>query len=151
MSRVLLPGANGKVGHELRRSLAGLGEIILATRSGVLDGGIANEVADFDQPESLVALVGCISPDLVVNAAAYTVVDRAGDDVDAAFRANAEAPGQLARACAARDALFAHYSTDYVFDGRHSSPYRPDDDTAPLGVYGESKLAGRHMAPECVG
>ena len=142
MSRVLLLGANGQVGHELRRSLAGLGELTLTTRSGVLEDGIATEVADFDQPESLAALVDRISPDVVVNAAAYTAVDRAEDDVAAAFRANAEAPAQLARACAARDALLVHYSTDYVFDGQSTRPYRPDDATAPLGVYGASKLAG---------
>ncbi len=142
MSRILLLGANGQVGHELRRSLAGSGESILTTRSGVLEDGIATEVADFDQPESLAALVDRISPDVVVNAAAYTAVDRAEDDVASAFRANAEAPGQLARACAARDVLLMHYSTDYVFDGKSTRPYRPDDATSPLGVYGASKLAG---------
>lgn len=142
MSRILLLGANGQVGHELRRSLCNLGEVILATRSGVVENGASCEVADFDQPESLAGLVDRISPDVIVNAAAYTAVDRAEDDVEAAFRANAEAPGQLARACAARGALLVHYSTDYVFDGQSKRPYRPDDATAPLGVYGASKLAG---------
>ena len=142
MSKILLLGANGQVGHELRRSLGNLGEVILTARSGVLENGVASEVADIDQPESLAALVDRISPDVVVNAAAYTAVDRAEDDAAAAFRANAEAPDQLARACAARDALLVHYSTDYVFDGQSTRPYRPDDATAPLGVYGISKLAG---------
>ena len=142
MSRILLLGANGQVGHELRRSLCNLGEVILTTRSGVVENGISCEVADFDKPESLEGLVARISPDVIVNAAAYTAVDRAEDDVAAAFRANAEAPGQLARACAARDALLVHYSTDYVFDGQSTRPYRPDDATSPLGTYGASKLAG---------
>lgn len=78
----------------------------------------------------------------MVNAAAYTAVDRAESDREAAFRANAEAPSVLARACAERNALLVHYSTDYVFDGSGTRPYRVGDPTAPLGVYGESKLAG---------
>lgn len=139
--RILLLGANGQVGHELGRSLAPLGEIIATTRSGVLDGA-DSEIADFDEPGSLPALVGRIAPDVVVNAAAYTAVDRAENEPEAAFRANAEAPGRLAEACAVRDALLVHYSTDYVFDGKGTRAYREDDPTGPLGVYGESKLAG---------
>jgi dTDP-4-dehydrorhamnose reductase len=81
-------------------------------------------------------------PDVVVNAAAYTAVDRAEDDIEAAFRANAEGPGRLAGECAARSVALVHYSTDYVFDGQGSRPYREDDATAPVGVYGHSKLAG---------
>ena len=145
--RILLLGANGQVGHELRRSLAPLGEVITTTRDGMLDG-VAGERADFDQPGSLPSLIERIAPDVVVNAAAYTAVDRAETDVDAAFRANAEAPRQLAQACAARDALLVHYSTDYVFDGRGTRPYREDDPTAPLGVYGASKLAGERAIQE---
>ena len=140
--KILLLGANGQVGHELRRSLASPGDIVCATRNGQLSDGGACEVGDFDRPLSLAALVERIVPDVVVNAAAYTAVDRAESDREAAFRANAEAPGVLARACAGRDALLVHYSTDYVFDGSGARPYRVDDPTAPLGVYGESKLAG---------
>ncbi|MCY7355365.1 MAG: dTDP-4-dehydrorhamnose reductase [Lysobacter sp.] len=140
--RVLLLGANGQVGTELRRSLAPLGELIVATRNGQLSDGTACEVADFDQPDSLHGLVERIAPDIVVNAAAYTAVDRAEQDVDAAFRANAESPAALAQACAKYDALLVHYSTDYVFDGCGTRPYREDDATSPLGVYGASKLAG---------
>lgn len=139
--RILLLGANGQVGHELRRSLAPLGEIIATTRSGALDGA-DSEIANFDEPGSLPALVGRIAPDVVVNAAAYTAVDRAENEPEAAFRANAEAPRRLAEACAVRDALLVHYSTDYVFDGKGTRAYREDDPTGPLGVYGESKLAG---------
>lgn len=140
--KILLLGANGQVGHELRRSLMPLGDVVATTRSGELPGGERCEVADFDDPGSLADLVGRVSPDLVVNAAAYTAVDRAEDEADAAFRANAEAPGLLADACARREVPFVHFSTDYVFDGTGARPYREDDPTAPLGVYGASKLAG---------
>ncbi len=140
--KLLLFGANGQVGHELRRSLAALGEVIVTTRSGQCEDGMRCEVADFDAPDALPALIARIAPDVVVNAAAYTAVDRAESDRDAAFRANAEAPKRIAEACAARDALLVHYSTDYVFDGSGTRPYREDDATSPLGVYGESKLAG---------
>lgn len=139
---ILLLGANGQVGHELRRSLAPLGKIVATTRTGELSDGTRCEVADFDDPSSLAELVKRLAPDLVVNAAAYTAVDRAEDDQEAAFRANAQAPGVLAEACARREVPFVHFSTDYVFDGAGSRPYREDDQTAPLGVYGASKLAG---------
>lgn len=136
--KLLLLGGNGQVGRELRRSLQPLGELVVATR-----GGSATDlVADFDAPESLEQLVHRIAPDVVVNAAAYTAVDRAETDADAAFRVNAAAPAALARACARQDALLVHYSTDYVFSGAGTRPYREDDPTAPLGVYGASKLAG---------
>jgi len=139
---ILLLGANGQVGHELRRSLVALGDVVATTRSGTLPDGGACEVADFDQPDSLTALVDRITPVAVVNAAAYTAVDKAEDDEAAAFRTNAEAPGVLARACASRSIPFVHYSTDYVFDGRGTRPYREDDAVDPLGVYGASKRAG---------
>ncbi len=140
--KILLFGANGQVGTELRRSLAPLGQVVATTRSGSLDGGSACERADFDQPDSLPSIIERIAPDIVVNAAAYTAVDRAEDDAEAAFRANAVAPREIAEACTARDALLVHYSTDYVFDGTATRPYREDDPTSPLGVYGASKLAG---------
>lgn len=140
--KILLLGANGQVGTECRRSLVPLGEVVAATRGGRLDDGTQCEAADFDIPESLVELVGRVAPDVVVNAAAYTAVDRAESERESAWRINAEAPARLADACQARGALLVHYSTDYVFDGSASRPYREDDPTAPLGVYGESKLAG---------
>lgn len=140
--RILLFGANGQVGHELRRSLAPLGDVVATTRSGALEDGTACERADFDAPAALTALIERIAPDIVVNAAAYTAVDQAESGRDAAFRANAEAPARIAEACAARGTWLVHYSTDYVFDGSGSRPYREDDATAPLGVYGASKLAG---------
>lgn len=142
MKKILLLGANGQVGHELRRSLSGQGTIIPTTRTGLLPEGLPCEVADFDQPESLPGLLERIRPDLVVNAAAYTAVDRAEDDAAAAWRANAEAPALLAGFCAEHGVPLIHYSTDYVFDGTGDRPYREEDPTAPLGVYGASKRAG---------
>lgn len=142
--RVLLLGGNGQVGRELRRSLQPLGELIVATR----EGAGADRVADFDAPGALEALVRGVGPDVVVNAAAYTAVDRAETDGEAAFRVNGAAPAALARACATSGALLVHYSTDYVFNGTGERPYREDDATAPLGVYGASKLAGEQAIRE---
>lgn len=139
---VLVFGGNGQVGQELLRALALLGQVVATTRSGVLPDGSACEVADFNQPESLVALLDRVRPAMVVNAAAYTAVDKAEQDVEAAFRANAESPGVIARWCAAAGVPFVHYSTDYVFDGEGTAPYREDQPTAPLGVYGTSKRDG---------
>lgn len=139
---ILLFGGNGQVGQELLRALAPLGKVVATTRSGLLPDGSACEVADFNQPDSLVALLDRVRPAIVVNAAAYTAVDKAEQDVEAAFRANAEAPGVIARWCAAAGVPFVHYSTDYVFDGEGTAPYHEDQPTAPLGVYGTSKRDG---------
>ena len=140
--KLLLFGGNGQVGTELRRSLGSLGEVVVTTRSGTLEDGSRCERADFDAPESLLELIDRIAPDLVVNAAAHTAVDRAESEPDAAFRANAQAPQAIAGACARRGIRLVHYSTDYVFDGHGTRPYREDDPTAPASVYGASKLAG---------
>ncbi|MDT9582998.1 dTDP-4-dehydrorhamnose reductase [Stenotrophomonas indicatrix] len=139
---VLVFGGNGQVGQELLRALAPLGKVVATTRSGVLPDGSACETADFGQPDSLPALLDRLQPSIVVNAAAYTAVDRAEQEVDAAFAANAQAPGVIARWCAAHGVPFVHYSTDYVFDGQGTAPYREDEPTAPLGVYGTSKRDG---------
>jgi dTDP-4-dehydrorhamnose reductase len=140
--KILLVGGNGQVGHELLRSLAPLGEVIATTRSGQLPDGRACEAVDLAEPATLPALVARIAPDLVVNAGAYTAVDRAEDEPELAMRVNAEAPGALARACAQAGIPIVHFSTDYVFDGSGTRPYREDDATAPLGAYGASKWAG---------
>ncbi|MEN5390639.1 dTDP-4-dehydrorhamnose reductase [[Pseudomonas] hibiscicola] len=139
---VLVFGGNGQVGQELLRALAPLGKVVATTRSGTLPDGSACETADFGQPESLPALLDRLQPSVVVNAAAYTAVDRAEQDVEAAFAANAQAPGMIARWCEAHGVPFVHYSTDYVFDGQGTAPYREDEPTAPLGVYGTSKRDG---------
>ena len=140
--RLLLVGANGQVGDALRRSLAPLGDVIATTRSGRLDDDAACEALDLADLDAIAPLVARVRPDVVVNAAAYTAVDRAEDESELAFRINAQAVERLAVACADRDVPLVHYSTDYVFDGRGTRPYREDDPTAPLGVYGQSKRDG---------
>ncbi|WP_459062644.1 dTDP-4-dehydrorhamnose reductase [Stenotrophomonas sp. PSU-St15] len=139
---VLVLGGNGQLGQELLRALAPLGPVVATTRSGQLPDGSPCETADFGQPGSLPALLDRVQPSVVVNAAAYTAVDRAEQDIEAAFAANAQAPGVIARWCQAQGVPFVHYSTDYVFDGEGSAPYREDEPTAPLGVYGTSKRDG---------
>lgn len=140
--KILLLGANGQVGTECRRSLAGLGDLVCATRDGRLSDGEICEQANFDDLCSMRDLVLRVKPNVVVNAAAYTAVDRAETEHEAAFRANAEAPAEIAQACKALGTYLIHYSTDYVFDGQGVRPYLPDDAPGPLGVYGQSKLAG---------
>ncbi|WP_313252260.1 dTDP-4-dehydrorhamnose reductase [Stenotrophomonas sp.] len=139
---VLVFGGNGQVGQELLRALRGVDEVVATTRSGVLPDGSGCELADFAQPERLTALLDRIRPDVVINAAAYTAVDRAEQEPEAAFAANAQAPGVIAAWCAVHDVPMVHYSTDYVFDGEGTAPYREDEPTAPLGVYGTSKRDG---------
>jgi len=135
--KILLLGANGQVGFELARSLAPLGELHAATRAG--EHGVRVDLA---HPETLDAALHGVAPDIVVNAAAYTAVDRAEDESNLADRANHWALTVLGAWAARNGALVVHYSTDYVFDGASDRPYRENDATAPLGVYGSSKLAG---------
>ena len=140
--KLLLLGAGGQVGFELQRALAPLGEVLAATRDGRLPGGAPCTQVDLGDAAALDALLRAIEPDAVINAAAYTAVDRAEDEPELAHRINAEVPGRLADWCATRGALLLHYSTDYVFGGQGTRPYREDDPTMPLGAYGRSKLAG---------
>jgi len=147
----LVFGANGQVGQELLRALAPLGDVVGTTRAGTLPDGSACLTADFGDPDSVLALLDATQPTRVINAAAYTAVDKAESEPAAAQAANAETPGAIARWCAAHDVPLVHYSTDYVFDGSGTRPYRPDDATAPLGVYGASKLAGEEAIREAGG
>lgn len=140
--KILLLGANGQVGFELQRSLAPLGDVIAATRSGSLPGGAACERADLYDADALAGLCTRVAPQLIVNAAAHTAVDRAEDEEELALHANGAAPGALGRWAAQHGAAVVHYSTDYVFDGQGTRPYREDDATAPIGAYGRSKRAG---------
>ena len=142
MKKILLLGANGQVGFELARTLAPLGELQVATRDGLLATGEHCLHADLANPETLDAALHAAAPDIVVNAAAYTAVDRAEDEENLADRINHWALTVLGAWAARSGALVVHYSTDYVFDGAARHPYREDDPTAPLGVYGRSKLAG---------
>jgi dTDP-4-dehydrorhamnose reductase len=131
-ARFLLLGAGGQVGLELHRQLTALGPVVAATRSDV----------DLERADSIERAVEHAGPTVVVNAAAYTAVDAAETDRDRCMRINAEAPGALARAAARVGALVVHYSTNYVFDGMATRPYREEDAPAPLGVYCTSKLLG---------
>lgn len=132
MTRLLVTGRNGQVGWELQRSLQCLGEVIAVDRAQI----------DLAQPETLEAKLDAMAPDVIVNAAAYTAVDKAESEEALATRINGEAPGVMAAWAARRGALMLHYSTDYVFDGSGSVPWQPDDQPAPLSAYGRSKLAG---------
>lgn len=146
--KLLLLGANGQVGRELRRALAPLGDVVAATRNGRLFDGGRGEMADLAQPDTLSALLDRVQPQIIVNAAAYTAVDRAEDEPELAHVVNAEAVGVLGQWAAAHDALVVHYSTDYVFDGSQPIPRKEGDSVAPLGVYGASKLAGEEALRE---
>jgi dTDP-4-dehydrorhamnose reductase len=147
----LLLGANGQVGQELLRVLAPLGPLAATTRSGQLADGRACEALDLADSAAIAATLFRLRPARVVNAAAYTAVDRAEDDAEAAWRVNAEVPGEIARWCAQAGVPLVHYSTDYVFDGRAGRPYREDDATGPLNVYGASKLAGEQAIRAAAG
>lgn len=136
--KILLLGKGGQVGWELQRALLPLGEVVSAGR----------EQADFDDPESLRALVRRHVPAAIVNAAAYTAVDKAQSEPDRASRVNAEAVGVLAEEAALLDAWLVHYSTDYVFDGSKNGRYTESDPTAPISIYGKTKLAGERLIRE---
>jgi dTDP-4-dehydrorhamnose reductase len=134
--KILLLGKTGQVGWELQRSLSPLGEVTALDRhSKELCGDLANL-------EGLLATVRQLQPDVIVNAAAYTAVDKAESDADTARLINAAAPGALAQAATAVGAWLVHYSTDYVFDGSGSKPWVEDDAKGPLSVYGQTKLDG---------
>ena len=130
--KLLLFGKGGQVGWELQRALAPLGELV----------ALGTAEADFRDPQSLPALVRAHRPDVIVNAAAHTAVDRAESEPELASAINAVAPGVLAREAAAAGAWLVHYGTDYVFDGSGRAPRDEDAPTGPLGVYGRTKLEG---------
>jgi dTDP-4-dehydrorhamnose reductase len=136
--RILLTGVNGQVGWELRRSLMTIGEVIPASRVG--GNGILK--MDLSQPESLRDVIRDVQPQLIVNGAAYTAVDRAESEPDLAMAVNGIAPGVMAEEAKRCGAMIVHYSTDYVFDGTKKAPYVETDRTNPLNVYGQTKLAG---------
>ena len=129
---ILVIGAGGQLGFELARSLASHGEVIALDHAAL-------DLADAD---AIVATVRGVRPGLIVNAGAYTAVDRAESESGAAIAVNARAPGILAEEARRQDAVLIHYSTDYVFDGRRTAPYEEDVPACPLNVYGASKYEG---------
>jgi dTDP-4-dehydrorhamnose reductase len=140
--KILLFGRNGQVGWELQRSLAPLGEVVALDSKG--EAGLCGDFAD---PQGVARTVREVRPDAIVNAAAYTAVDKAEGEPALAEQVNALTPGAIAQAASELGAWFIHYSTDYVFDGSGTRSWRETDPTGPLGVYGRTKLAGeQHIA-----
>jgi len=135
--KILLLGKNGQVGWEAQRALAPLGELVALDRHG--SDGLCG---DLEQVDALADTVRRLAPDVIVNAAAYTAVDKAEQEAERARAINADAVAMLARQAHELGALLVHYSTDYVFDGSGAQPWREDDAPAPLSVYGATKLAG---------
>ena len=137
--KILLLGKNGQVGWELQRSLAPLGELV------ALDADSPDPCGDLTKLEGLAQTVRAVAPDIIVNAAAHTAVDRAESEPELARTINALAVGVLAQEARRCDAWLLHYSTDYVFDGGGDRPWIETDATAPLSVYGASKLEGEQL------
>jgi dTDP-4-dehydrorhamnose reductase len=136
--RILLTGGSGQVGGELRQTLAPLGEVVAPEHAKL----------DLAFPDSVVSFVRQAQPDLIVNAAAYTRVERAESEPDLAMKVNGAAPGVLAEEAARCGAALVQFSTDYVFDGRKEAPYREEDPPAPVNVYGKTKYAGEQAVLE---
>ena len=136
---ILLLGKNGQVGWELQRSLALLGQVT------ALDFDSSEHCGDFSQPDKVADTVRALRPQVIVNAAAHTGVDKAESEPDLAQLLNATTPGVLAQEAAKTGALLVHYSTDYVFDGSGSRPWTESDAPAPLSVYGRTKWEGEQL------
>ncbi|WP_114809023.1 dTDP-4-dehydrorhamnose reductase [Paraburkholderia kururiensis] len=139
--KILLVGRNGQVGWELRRTLLPLGEVVAFDR----------ERLDMSRPETISSAVDRVSPDVIVNATAYTAVDRAETEEGLATTVNGTAVGALAEAARRHQAVLLHYSTDYVFDGTANVPYAEDAAPCPQSAYGRSKLAGEQAIAEVGG
>jgi dTDP-4-dehydrorhamnose reductase len=137
---ILLFGKDGQLGWELQRSLQPLGEVTALNRTGT--SGLCGDLTDLD---GIADIVRTLKPHVIVNAGAYTAVDQAESDKDAAFMVNAKAPAVLAREAKALDAWLIHYSTDYVFPGTGDTPWSESDTPRPLSVYAQSKLQGEEM------
>jgi dTDP-4-dehydrorhamnose reductase len=136
---ILLTGGSGQLGKELLGQLTRFGKVTAVDRLPGAAGSLEADLSDLGRVETLLHR---LQPDAVINAAAYTAVDQAENEVRAAFRMNAELPDCLGRWCRLHDRFLLHFSTDYVFDGESRRPFREDDRPGPLGVYGETKLAG---------
>lgn len=138
--KILVTGISGQLGHDLVGALAPLGRVV----------GLDRRTLDLASPDSIRTALRRLAPDVIFNPAAWTAVDQAEAEPEAAMQANATGPGVLAEEAERLGAWLVHYSTDYVFDGNGTRPWREDDPTAPLGVYGRSKLAGEQaVAAAC--
>lgn len=145
--KILLLGTDGQVGWELQRSLIPLGElVVMGQNSATNPGGLCG---DFTQLDALAETVRMVRPDVIVNAAAHTAVDKAESEPDFARLLNATAPGVLADEAQRLGAWLVHYSTDYVFDGSGDQPWKEGDATGPLSVYGQTKLEGEQAVQRC--
>lgn len=140
--KILLFGKGGQVGWELQRSLAPLGEVV------ALDFDSTDHCGDFTNLQGLADTVRSVKPDVIVNAAAHTAVDKAESEPELARLINAQAPGVLAQAAQSLGACLVHYSTDYVFDGSGDRPWQEEDAPRPLSVYGKTKLEGEQLIAE---
>ena len=139
MNKILLIGSTGQVGQELLKTLKPLGELVTLTRQQL-------DLTKYDEIEKAIT---SIEPDTIVNAAAYTAVDKAQTDVETAMAINKDAPKAMAQAASKIGGNLVHISTDYVFDGKNNTPYKEEDTTNPLGVYGKSKLLGEEGVRDC--
>jgi len=141
LSKILLFGSTGQIGRELARVLPPLGDLHVVDRAQ----------CDLSRPQSLLNVMNIVRPTIVINAAAYTAVDKAETEQTLAMRINAESPGVMAEEARRQGALFVHYSSDYVFDGYKDGPYVEHDPVNPLSVYGRSKLAGERAVHQAGG
>lgn len=150
--KILVLGANGQLGRELVVAFSQLGEVVPSTRDGRSATGGSALAIDLEAPDRAVTTIGEVGADVVVNAAAYTAVDRAEEEPELARKVNAEAPAAIAEAAARSGSLMVHFSTDYVFGnppaGTDPKPWKESDVAAPLNVYGETKLAGEQAIRE---
>ena len=138
MNKILLIGSTGQVGQELLKTLKPLGELVTLTRQQL----------DLTQTNEIIEAITALKPNTIVNAAAYTAVDKAQSDSENAMAINSKAPKAMAQAASEIGANLIHISTDYVFDGKKNTPYKEEDATDPLGVYGSSKLEGEEKVRE---
>ncbi|MEY4766915.1 MAG: hypothetical protein RI907_3588, partial [Pseudomonadota bacterium] len=138
--KILLLGQGGQVGWELQRALRPLGEVIGLDFNTPGPAEAPDLKADFSQPEQVAAIVRAVKPDVIVNSAAHTAVDKAESEPELARLLNATTPGLVAQEAARLGALMVHYSTDYVFDGSGTAPRDESAPTGPLSVYGQTKL-----------
>jgi dTDP-4-dehydrorhamnose reductase len=139
--RILFTGANGQLGHEIKRA---------AIKKELWAVGLTHHELDITQPESINAVISKINPTVIINCAAYTAVDQAESEPEPAFAVNQHGPAQLAKACSDHNIAFIHISTDYVFDGRKDSAYVENDPICPIGIYGQSKAAGEAQIAQLI-